>query len=490
MKNIIVVLFIFFQTSVSAQTYFFNKLFKPDTLSLGAVVTHTLDNAYIVAGPYISTNLEEGFYIRKTDLYGETKWFKAFETGNHSIFSIGGGILTKANNNTYILVGSRTYEDDELNQDVVMINFTENGEHLWTKIITEPNGVEYPYHISPTQDGGYILCGIQRSFTSNNHFYILKTDALGNKIWDKVLHEDKKGVAFSVCEENDGYVISGYMKNIDTQADIYIVKIDKNGQTIIWENAYGTPYNDTAGLLASDGNNNFFLVAAITDNNILKPYISKIDALGNTLWSKTFSNEVVGPQESPILITADGGFLTMYAYKNEINYYDVSIWRFTAQGDTLWTRKIPDTRPDENWYLKDIALASDSGYILSGFNYSTQSSWVVKTDSLGHTCSTMGCDSLAFATSVEELVFENSSFKISPNPAQHNLQFSWKENSLSTNKSYEIHIFDAFGKLVKKKKTNDFQTKLNVSYLENGIYFCQLFEENELLDTQKLMVLR
>ena len=84
MKNIIVVLFIFFQTSVSAQTYFFNKLFKPDTLSLGAVVTHTLDNAYIVAGPYISTNLEEGFYVRKLDLYGETKWFRSFENGEYS----------------------------------------------------------------------------------------------------------------------------------------------------------------------------------------------------------------------------------------------------------------------------------------------------------------------------------------------------------------------------------------------------------------------
>ncbi|OWY26024.1 hypothetical protein BVG80_00695 [Sphingobacteriales bacterium TSM_CSM] len=400
MKNVISLMFVFaFMEfypikNISAQTFtYFNKTYKPDTINILSPACLSISDGYLFAGSYGSYNtLKHGFYIRKTDLSGETQWFQTFEYGNHTIYAIGGGILTKAHNGTYMLVGSRTYESG-LNQDIVMINFLEDGTHLWTKIIENPNTIEYPYQITPTQDGGYIMCGIQRSFSSSNRFYVLKTDAWGNKEWDRVYNPLQHASAFSVFETFDGYIVSGYMYNAVTNYDMVIVQIDKLGD-VIWQKFYGGNDSDSGCLLSSNADGNSYLaIGSIKSDNKKKPFIFSIDMQGNILWQKMYETEVRALQEAPIFRTENDGAICIYGFDNQFGKTDIRIFKFTSTGDTLWTRTIPGLNPNDNWYLKDIAAAPDGGYIFSGFNYSQQSSWVVKTDSLGNTCSFIGCDS-------------------------------------------------------------------------------------------------
>ncbi len=372
----------------------FNKYYKPDSINILSPACLPLNNGYLFAGSFGSYNtLKHGFYIRKTDLQGETEWFKTFEYGNHTIYAIGGGILIPAHMGTYMLVGSRTYEGSA-NQDIVMINFLEDGTHLWTKLIEKPDTVEYPYHITPTQDGGYIMCGIQRGFTTSNRFYVLKTDAFGNKEWDRMYNPAQHASAFSIFETNAGYIVSGFMYNALTNYDMVIMQIDKLGN-VLWQKFYGSNESDSGCLLSPTfGENSYLVISSIKESNKKKPYVFAIDTLGNIIWQKIIDLEVRALQEAPMFRTNNGGAICIYGFNNQLSNTDARIFHLTSTGDTLWTRTIPGLNPQDDWYLKDIAPAADGGYILSGFNYSTQSSWVVKTDSLGYTCSYLGCDSI------------------------------------------------------------------------------------------------
>ncbi|QQS29780.1 MAG: T9SS type A sorting domain-containing protein [Sphingobacteriales bacterium] len=253
--------------------------------------------------------------------------------------------------------------------------------------------VEGTYQITPTQDGGYIMCGIQRSFSTSNRFYVLKTDSFGNKEWDRVYNPQQHASAFSVFETEIGYIVSGYMYNTVTNYDMVIIQIDKLGD-VMWQKFYGGNDSDSGCLLSSNADGNSYLaIGSIKNDNIKKPFIFSVDIQGNILWQKMYEMEVRALQEAPIFRTENDGAICIFGFDNQFGKTDIRIFKFTSTGDTLWTRTIPGLNPNDNWYLKDIDSTPDGGFIFSGFNYSQQSSWVVKTDSLGHTCSFIGCDS-------------------------------------------------------------------------------------------------
>ncbi len=465
---------------VSAQAYLFNKIFKPDTLNIGSPAIIATDNGYLIAQTYAAPNNFKSFGIRKANQYGETEWFKHLDLGQEEHLMIGGGVLSSTQDGHYMLVGSKGAEPlvNGGNRDILMIKFDAEGNVFWKKTNGEPDRIENAYHITPTQDGGYIMCGIQRSFTSSNRFYVLKTDALGNKEWDRVYNPLQHGSAFSIFETNSGFIVSGYMFNAASNYDMVIVKIDKYGD-VIWQKFYGSNGSDTGCAISPDIEGNSILaIASINDNNIKKPYIFSIDTLGNILWQNIYEIETLAPQEAPILRTENGGFICMYAFKNQLNKNDTRIFSFTSTGDTLWTRTIPGLNPADNWYLKDIASTPDGGFILSGFNYSQQSSWVVKTDSLGRTCSYIGCDSTVVVEVIMPGIPFHSNSEVSamvyPVPASTQLNISYQIPATILPSGGALwRLYDALGRQVAKEALHGGTgvAEVSVAHLPAGIYY-------------------
>jgi hypothetical protein len=83
----------------------------------------------------------------------------------------------------------------------LLIKTDANGNKIWDKIFDRG----YGYSTQQTTDGGYILCGATRF----HYGWVIKTDAEGNKLWDKKIG---KGAASgnSVQQTADGgYIICG-----------------------------------------------------------------------------------------------------------------------------------------------------------------------------------------------------------------------------------------------------------------------------------------
>ena len=474
MKPVFIYLLLAVCINATAQVHIFNKMYNPSGFSSLGPACFSLTDGYIfagVCGPPVGT--EQGFYIRKTDFAGETQWFQTFEYGNHTIYAIGGGILIEAHSGTYMLVGSRTYESG-LNQDIVMINFLADGTHLWTKLIEKPDTIEYPYHITPTQDGGYIMCGIQRSFTTSNRFYVLKTDAYGNKEWDRVLQSNKKGVGANIIEAYDGgYITAGYVVNSATLADMYIAKLNEQG-FVIWENNYNsTPENDNGAYITKWKGDKYLLTASIRIDDNINMYVAQLSMEGVEEWYKVLDANGTYIQARPVI--RDMGFTTStYSFTPNGSYYSQVI-RFDENGNIDWLSTIPGLNPNDDWYLKDIAATADGGYILSGFNYSEQSSWVVKTDSMGYTCSYIGCDSTAVIDNVNTPSRYEQQMHIAPNPAQ-NQATVYLPAAAAAATGRQLLLYNASGQLVRQAALPSYvsQYTFSVAGLPAGIYFCRV----------------
>ena len=85
---------------------------------------------------------------------------------------------------------------------------------------------------------------------------------------------------------------------------------------------------------------------------------------------------------------------------------------------------------------------------------------------------------------IENIIAENNSFTIYPNPANQSAVISWQ---LVENKKCELKIFDALGKIVFQSTVSSPQSSVDVGNFDNGIYYVQLNAEDK-TGTQKLII--
>ena len=77
-----------------------------------------------------------------------------------------------------------------------------------------------------------------------NDLYLLKVDSAGDTVWTRTFGSSRFDWGQSVCETQDScYLVCGTSDSTTLELDIYLVKVDPDGN-LLWENLYGeTGYN-------------------------------------------------------------------------------------------------------------------------------------------------------------------------------------------------------------------------------------------------------
>ncbi|PSR53947.1 hypothetical protein AHMF7605_10670 [Adhaeribacter arboris] len=283
-----------------------------------------------------------------------------------------------------------------------------------------------------TLDGGYLLGGTSDSKKGNDKsadnrgtisegecfsedqpiadYWIVKTNANGEKLWDKTFGgNDRDELKAILATPDGGYLLGGSSKsngNGDkTEAnqgyqDYWVVKISANG-TKIWDKTFGGSLGDVLTSLTAtpDGG---FLLSGNSNSGISGDkteagkggnefWIIKIDGDGHKVWDKAFDNE--GNDLSilrSVVTSPDGGFLLGgTTLLDKSNYWVVKI---NSQGKKLWDKTFGGNEYDE---LTALANTTDGGYLLGGYSWSGKSGdkseasrggddfWVIKIDGAG-----------------------------------------------------------------------------------------------------------
>jgi len=67
--------------------------------------------------------------------------------------------------------------------------------------------------VQQTIDGGYIITGTYGSGELKRNLWLIKTDANGNKLWDRIFYDSNVMICSSGQQTSDGgYIITGTKK--------------------------------------------------------------------------------------------------------------------------------------------------------------------------------------------------------------------------------------------------------------------------------------
>jgi hypothetical protein len=175
-----------------------------------------------------------------------------------------------------------------------------------------------------------------------------------------------------------GYIVAGATKINTLDTDALLVKTDALGN-VVWNKTYGGSLSDGAMsvVVANDGGYAFSGLAEGTD-----AWLVKTDVSGNMQWSKTYSDGVA----YGLIVTSDGGYAFSGYASSVVGDDDAWLVKTDAEGNMLWSNTfgVGDTNIERGYSL---VAAADGGYMLAGNIYSfasgTSDVLLVKTDGFG-----------------------------------------------------------------------------------------------------------
>ena len=160
---------------------------------------------------------------------------------------------------------------------------------------------------------------------------------------------------------------------------------------------------------------------------------------------------------------------------------------FSMEGDVLYEQPIDTGLPAGNDYLRDFQAAPDGGYVMAGFNYAyPQSSWILKVDSLGNTCGIANCDNYVAPVGINPPnALPQQTMLLYPNPATNSLQIKLPQ---ALPNAY-IRITDLMGKTIVEQSISNSTLHLSTSNYPTGLYIVQLWQQQQLISSQKLSII-
>jgi hypothetical protein len=341
--------------------------------------------------------------VVKIDSWGDTSWVKTFGgTENDKFYSV-----IEAFDGGYLLAGSTFSSDGDVhgNQgslDAWLVKVDENGDTLWTKCYGGSSNDCFNTVIA-TPDSSYLLTGWTMS-EGNGWWdvWVVKINISGDTLWSKSYGGSSFDEGREVIATGDsGYIVVGYTKshqarNYHGGADMWVLKLDADGDTL-WTNALGGSRDEYANAIMQTADNGY-IVGGYTNSNdgdvhgwhegynrlgteTSDAWLVKLNASGDTLWTKCMGG--TGQEEIKQLIkTGDEGFIM--AGKATSDDGDVTGWhegrdpwgdgysdawlsKLNYSGDTIWTKCLGDTSRDD---LYSIAKTNDGGYLVDVYSSS------------------------------------------------------------------------------------------------------------------------
>lgn len=269
----------------------------------GQSVQSTSDGGYLVGG--VTRTFGAGYddmFLLKYDSNGDTIWTRTF---GGELFEHGWGVV-ESTDGGYVIAGYTVSFADLPDGEIFLVKTDTAGDTLWTRVYREIKGTALA--LTESSDGGLVMAGV-----SNSDACLAKSDANGNLLWQHIYGGPLPDNFWSVAQTDDGgYIMagtSGHAAPGGSPGDVYLVKTDVAGE-LEWSHTYGGP-NDERGLDVAETTDGGFIIAGYrfaSDNDKSSAYLIRTDSEGDTLWTRTLS-ENVSVGFNTVVVTEDGGFL-------------------------------------------------------------------------------------------------------------------------------------------------------------------------------------
>lgn len=301
-----------------------------------------------------------------------------------------------------------------------IIKVSSIGEIEWQKLLGGTQDDQFN-GIAATPDGGFILAGSSNSSNTgtligvinngnlSSDAWVVKINATGNTVWQKLYGGTANEILFEVVANADGSCTvagrssssnTGTITGLSTNGgvDAYVMRLSNTG-VIIWQKLLGGSNTDQAFAISSTADGGFLIggnsassntgtLSGIINYGSLDFYIIKLNAAGVIVFQKllggTSDDECTDLQENAdgtiiatgITSSANTGYLTGFAGNGGADGW---VLKLDALANTfLFQRVLGGAGTD---FFRSILQTPDGGYILSGISASANTGTITQPNS-------------------------------------------------------------------------------------------------------------
>ena len=258
---------------------------------------------------------------------------------------------------------------------------------------------ERGYAVQQTSDGGYVIVGSSASYgAGGSDLWILKVDASGEFSWSKTYGGQGNDVGKDIVQTSDGgYIITGYTKSFSSggDMDLWLIKTDANGESCLyndggtctqnsskWVKSFGTSGNDYGNSVQETSEGDF--IVAGKSGRIPSVFVVKTNSLGEKIWENLYGTGP-GDRGQYIIERQDLGFLIV-GKENPNNADDnLCLINIDTDGSEVWHSLYGGGSSDGGNHVSEV---SGGGFIIAGStksygNGNWDDMWLVKTSTGG-----------------------------------------------------------------------------------------------------------
>ncbi len=397
-----------------------------------------------------------------------------------------------------------TFMGGEAVDTVFAVRFNAVGDTLWTKPILSDTFAYASKAVA--KDGHFYFVGLEASgVLLGNHAYVMRTDTLANM---ELFHMNATlDLPMTMDVDDQGNMYLGGKSGEIGNGKGYLLKIDSMGNEL-WDAYLPKPKGIWFGVKHVFANK--LLCMGQWQTYILPPpgqpydntmYLVMYDDNGNFQWQ--YSGLKCKPTTNTWAAFTDGyqdgdsTFIVCGAIQQE--YWNRAvIYRFTADGDSLWRRdyahfaNLANIYPEIPW---DIEPTSDGGMVLTGETWnrdtipplSDVNMWLLKLDSMG--CLVPGCQYVG----INEIAYGlEHALRVWPNPSSGRINLALDlPEGLPLEGHLLLQVFDAWGRLVVRRDLGDQLARtitLDLTGQPAGLYSAHISDAQRILTGTKIIL--
>lgn len=339
--------------------YFLNTL-NISEYDEGFDVAELPDGGFIFAGrTWMAHTASIDVLLVRTDAEGVVLWKKTFG----GVYEDQAYSVEQTSDDGFIIAGTTESYTNGFT-DIWLIKTDAQGTMLWNRSY---GGTSYDYGLDVREcfNGGYIVAGqSQQPLSGGKYGMLLRTDELGNEIWNKLYGGRDGDIVASVDQLGDGgFVVAGATTSATTGSSaLWVFKTSPSGE-IVWERTVSDSLSTVGTRLQ-----------ALTDGSVavigysMPPYVQtsnllfvRLDQSGDVTVNTILYENAFG---TGIDETADGGFVVCgYTNPYSGDGADIVLSRVSRDGEVLWTRLIGGRRRDR---AAAVVVTRDNGYMITG----------------------------------------------------------------------------------------------------------------------------